>query len=76
MRTTVTIDDDVYDSAVALSQASGLSLGSVLSQLARRGLRVNGDFATKSGLPVFQVPAGTPLIPSSRARQLEADERE
>ena len=76
MRTTVTIDDDVYESAVGLSQASGQSLGSVLSQLARRGLRVNGDFATKSGLPVFQVPAGTPLIPSSRARQLEADERE
>ena len=76
MRTTVTIDDDVYESAMALSQASGDSLGSVLSQLARRGLRVHGEFATKNSLPVFPVPANAPLIPSGRAKQMESDERE
>jgi hypothetical protein len=71
VRTTVTVDDDVYEAAMALSKASGQTLGVVLSQLARRGLRVQSDFATKSGLPVFAVPANAPLIPSSRARQLE-----
>ena len=75
MRTTVTIDDEVYEAAMALSKASGQSLGSVLSQLTRRGLRVHGEFATRSGLPVFQVPTDAPLIPSGRAKQIEADER-
>ena len=67
----MTIDEDVYEAAAALSRASGQTLGVVLSQLARRGLRVHGDFATKSGLHVFSVPADAPLIPSSRARQIE-----
>ena len=74
MRTTVTIDDDVYEAAPSLSKASGQSLGRVLSQLARRGLGVQGDFASRNDLPVFQVSANTPLIPSSRARQLDAEE--
>lgn len=74
MRTTVTIDDDVYEAAQSLSKASGQSLGGVLSQLARRGLSVQGDFASRNDLPVFQVPANTPLIPSSRAKQLDAEE--
>lgn len=76
MRTTVTLDDDVYEASLALSRASGRSLGAVLSQLARRALRAEGSFATRNGLPTFSVPSDAPVIPSSRASQLEADERE
>ncbi len=39
MRVTVTIDDDVLTVARALAEQKGYSLGSVLSELARRGLR-------------------------------------
>ena len=39
MRTTVTIDDDVLAVARALAERKGSSLGSALSELARRGFR-------------------------------------
>jgi hypothetical protein len=74
MRTTLTIDDDVYEAAQSLSRASGQSLGGVLSQLARRGLKAQGDFAARNNLPVFNVPSNAPVIPSGRARQLDAEE--
>jgi hypothetical protein len=39
MRTTLTIDDDIYELAVSRSRATGESLGKVVSELARQGLR-------------------------------------
>ena len=39
MRTTVTIDDDVLAVARALADRTGCSLGSALSELARRGFK-------------------------------------
>lgn len=52
MRTTVTIDEDVLAVARALAERNGSSLGSALSELARRGFKnttatsENGDGAT------------------------------
>ena len=52
MRTTVTIDDDVLAVARALAERNRSSLGSALSELARRGFkstaaaRENGDGTT------------------------------
>jgi hypothetical protein len=74
MRTTVTIDDDVFEAAQAQAQASGKRLGEVLSQLARRGLRASAQTAVKNGLPVFRVSPDSGIIPSSRASQLLAEE--
>ncbi|MEO8044052.1 MAG: antitoxin [Spartobacteria bacterium] len=74
MRTTVSLDDDVFEAAQTLAAASGKKLGKVLSQLARRGLRSEGKTSRRSGLPVFQVPADAPVIPSNRARRLLADD--
>lgn len=74
MRTTVTIDDDVFEAAQAQAQASGQRLGEVLSRLARRGLKASGSPADKNGLPVFSVKAGSAIIPSNRARNLLAEE--
>ena len=74
MRTTVTLDDDVFEAAQAQAQASGKKLGEVLSQLARRGLRAASQSTTESGLPVFRVQANADIIPSSRAKELLADD--
>jgi hypothetical protein len=38
MRTTVTLDDDVYEAALAHARATGKRLGRVLSEMARRAL--------------------------------------
>ncbi len=68
------MDDDVLEAAKAQAQASGKKLGQVLSQLARRGLRASPQSASKSGLPVFDIPPTSEIIPASRAREMLAEE--
>lgn len=74
MRTTVTVDDDVFEAAQALAISSGKKLGQVISQLARRGLRNEVKTGRKNGLPVFKVAADAPVIPSSRAQKLLSED--
>ncbi len=74
MRTTVSLDDDVFEAAQTLAASSGKKLGQVLSQLARRGLRNEVAAARKSGLPVFEVASDAAIIPSNRAQKLLAED--
>jgi hypothetical protein len=74
MRTTVTIDDDVFEAVQAQAQASGKKLGEVLSQLARRSLRSSAESVSTKGLPVFKVSGDAAVIPSTRARDLLAED--
>lgn len=69
VRTTVTIDDDIYEAALANARATGRRLGRVLSDMARVALqpqpappsrRKRARFAT------FDVPEGSRVIPASR----------
>ncbi len=55
MRTTLTIDDDVLQAARALAAARGCSLGSVLSELARKGLKPSAPVTYRGDFPVFEV---------------------
>lgn len=67
MRTTITLDQDVYEAAMHLSRTSGERLGKVLSGLARKGLHQETDVRVKKGrFPVFKVPSDAPVIPASR----------
>lgn len=55
MRTTLSIDDDVLETARALAAAQSRPLGAVVSELARRGLAPGPRIATgKYGFPVVQ----------------------
>ena len=76
VRTTVTLDDDVYQAALHLSQASGERLGKALSKLARRGLTAALPPVKKGGrrFPTFEVPAGAPIIRASRVQRIIDDE--
>jgi len=71
MRTTVTLDDDVYEAAQAYAQATGKRLGRVLSEMARQALHsaVQRLGRGTSRFPVFDVPANARLIPASRAQK-------
>jgi hypothetical protein len=74
MRTTVTLDDDVYEAAKAQAQASGKRLGRVLSEMARQALQSSGRRSERSEkgasrFPVFEVPSGTRMIPASRIQK-------
>jgi hypothetical protein len=73
VRTTLNIDEDVVAVARQLATGERRSLGSVISELARRGLtpaRVEAD----DRLPVIRVPPGTPPItPEMVRRALDED---
>ncbi|KLJ00336.1 CopG family transcriptional regulator [Luteimonas sp. FCS-9] len=56
MRTTLSLDDDVLAAARALAQAQGRSLGEVVSELARKGLR--------PAAPAPRYRNGIPLLPA------------
>ena len=75
MRTTVIIDDDVYDRVRQMAEESGRTLGQVISQLARKSLlsdlsrqseaKTEPLFDTEA--PVFRVLIGAAMIPGNRA---------
>ncbi len=71
MRTTVTLDDDVYRAAIHIARSTGRRLGKVLSELARKGLRPERSIQRrgKSRFPAFQVPPDAPVIPASRVQE-------
>lgn len=73
MRTTLDIDDDVVAAARELAAGERRSLGSVISELARRGL-TPARVEAEGDLPVIRVPAGTPPItPEMVRRALDED---
>jgi len=76
VRTTVTLDDDVYEAAMHLSRASGERLGKVLSLLARRGLKQPDAPRRRMArrFPAFDVPANAPAIPASRIQRVIDEE--
>ena len=69
MRTTVTLDQDVYEAAAHMARVSGERLGKVLSELARRGLQPSQRRKTSKRVPTFDVPPGAPVIPASRVQR-------
>ncbi len=62
MRTTLNIDDDVLAVARALAERNGCSLGSAVSELARRGIKGWDSIKDGDGFPAFGVfPAAQPI---------------
>lgn len=65
MRTTLTLDDDVLVSARALAAQRGVPVGTIISELARRGLAPTTRPATiRNGIRLFPVrPDAGPVTP-------------
>lgn len=71
MRTTLDLDEDVVAAAKELASGERRSLGSVISELARRGL-TPAQVGSEDGLPVIRVPSGTsPITPAMVRRALD-----
>jgi hypothetical protein len=72
VRTTLKIDDDVYEAAIALARSEGKSLGEIVSRLARRGLMPRLEPRRKGAFPVFKVsPGAKALTPEMVRRALD-----
>lgn len=63
MRATLNIDDEILEAARSIAEERRLSVGAVLSELARRGLQwTDAGRRGRKGFPVFDVSRdGTPL---------------
>jgi hypothetical protein len=73
VRTTLDIDEDVLMAARELARPARRSLGSVISELARRGL-TPARVGVADGVPVIHVPDDTPAItPEMVRRALDED---
>ena len=72
MRTTLQIDDDVYEVVRSLAAAERRSFGEIVSRLVRQGLAPRADVRERNGFPVFEVPAGQhPITPDMVKSALE-----
>ena len=73
VRTTLSLDDDLFELVVRQSKLRGISLGKAVSDLVRRGLNAPTPACEKGGLVLFQLPAGSPKVTSADVRRIEAD---
>jgi len=77
MRTTVTIDDDVYEAAQANARATGRRLGRVLSDMAREALspqKTPPARGKRARFATFDVPQGSRMILASRIQNALDDD--
>lgn len=73
MRTTLTLDDDIFELATRQAKSRRVSLGKTVSDLVRRGL--NAPVATREsgGLVVVQLPSDSPRVTTAEVRRLEGE---
>lgn len=62
VRTTLNIDDEVLAAARALAKQQGRSIGSVISELARRALQERSVQRSSSGLPVLPQRSNNTIV--------------
>lgn len=71
MRTTLSIDDDLFFIARSIAHAKSISLGAAISELMRKGLASDRPVSMAGGFPVFEVPPGAKPITTDDVRQAE-----
>ena len=71
MRTTLNLDDDVFELARGYAESRSVALGKAVSELVRKGLRAPTPTRMVNGLLVFDVRPDQ-RITSKRIKELES----
>ncbi|MGO9241633.1 MAG: CopG family transcriptional regulator [Bryobacteraceae bacterium] len=58
MRTTLELDDDLLATAKQLARQKGVTLGYLISELARQSLHTGAPLKVRHGVPLFVPKAG------------------
>ena len=74
VRTTLSLDDDVFQVLKTYAEKRSLAMGKAVSELVRRGLNAPVKTRVVNGLVVFDVPEDSEAVTSKLVKQLEADE--
>lgn len=70
MRTTLDIEEDVLIAAKEIARQKGVTVGKVLSDLARKTLTRPASVSIKNGLPVFPVQSRSGFVTLEFVNQL------
>ena len=73
MKITANIDEDILQAARRLAETQNKTLGEVLSELVRRGLRPTMTRHSHRGFPVFDVSEEAPPITPEMVRDALGD---
>ena len=71
MRTTLSIDDDVLITVRYLAQQNKVALGTMISELIRKGLKKTVDIKQRDDLPVFSISENSTPITLEHVKLLE-----
>jgi len=74
MRTTLTLDDDIFQIAKDYAENRSIGLGKAVSELVRRGSSLPMPTRIVNGLHVFDPPPGSPIVTSKKVRDLQDSE--
>jgi hypothetical protein len=74
MRTTLELDDDLVTEAKRLAREKGVSLGHVISDLARKSLPATARPKFRNGVEVFQSKPGARKVTMEFVNQLRDEE--
>ena len=75
MRTTLSLDDDVFQVVKTYAENRSLAMGKAVSELVRRGLSAPVKTRVVNGLVVFDVPEGSERVTSELVKRLEGEEQ-
>jgi hypothetical protein len=75
MRTTLQLDDEVFELVRRLANSRKVSLGQTVSDLVRKGLTTQARIRTEKGLVVFDLPEDSPLVTMECVKRLENETR-
>ncbi len=74
MRTTLNLDDDIFQIAKDYAENRSIGLGKAVSELVRRGSSLRMPTCIENGLHVFDPPPGSPMITREKVRELQDSE--
>jgi hypothetical protein len=75
MRTTLSLDDDVFQLVKTYAENRSVAMGKALSELVRRGLSAPPKTQVVNGLVVFDVPEDSEPVTTELVKRLEAEDR-
>ena len=71
MRTTLSLDDDVFREVKAYAESRDVAIGRAVSELVRRGLHAPLRTRLVNGFHVVELPPGSPTVSSDDVERLQ-----
>jgi len=71
MRTTLSLDDDVFSSVKTYAKSRSLGLGKAVSELVRKGLRAPLQTRVVNGFHVVVLPPDSPPVTTEDVKRLQ-----